>query len=148
MWFARDLPVLKVVVEHIDENGPLNDIRVIEDRAGLERREVERALRSLNDSGEFLVKASRTAMRHPDKTPGESWYIHAVTGQAKREAGCWPTSQALAEDLIAQLEKQAETETDPEKKSRIKGFIKGTSQAGREIAIDVMASVLKQQMGI
>ncbi|USY21756.1 hypothetical protein NE857_09195 [Nocardiopsis exhalans] len=46
------------------------------------------------------------------------------------------------------MEKQAETETDPNKRKRIKAFVKETRTAGREVAVDVLASVIKQQMGV
>lgn len=139
MWFDRDLPVLKAVVKLADESDFVQASKV-DKVTELPEKEVNAALKALNDGG-FFTKVSGDMQRRID-------LVYGVTGYARQVAGVWPTAQVLAEDLVTQLEKQADAETDPEKKSRIKGFLKGTGQAGREIAVDVMASVVKAQMGI
>lgn len=131
--------MLKAVVELADES-PFVEAHMVDKATGLPEKDVNASLKALNDAG-FFTRVSGDMGRLIDM-------VYGVTGHARQVVGAWPTSQALAEDLVTQLEKHAATETDPEKKSRIMDFLKGTGQAGREIAVDVMSSVIKAQMGI
>jgi hypothetical protein len=46
------------------------------------------------------------------------------------------------------LEERLETETEPEKRSRIKAFLDGAKGAGRDVGVDLVAAFLRQMAGL
>ncbi|GAB3490126.1 hypothetical protein [Nocardiopsis coralliicola] len=138
-WFGRDFPVLRAVVHLVDTDiyAQPSDVAKM---TGLERGDALAAMRALQHGG-YVALA-------PTFSDLEYGTVEGASGRARELVGHWPTPKSLAEEMVILMEKQAETETDPHKRKRIKSFVKETRNAGREVAVDVLASVIKQQMGV
>lgn len=144
-WFSRDLPVLDIAVQICDlrNGGPAFVSEVVDN---LEGQEVVPSPQEVRKAFTAIRPLFETVSAETDELGIEA--LSYPTPEARRYVGAWPEPHQLAERVVAELERQAEAETDPKKKSWLKSVIKGTGQAGREIAVDVMASVIKQQAGI
>lgn len=138
-WFGRDLPVLKAVVELCDERH-LVDAKHVDERTGMEKDQVDAALRALRDAG-YFTKASGSMGRMIDT-------IHGVTGEARREVGQWPTPETFADQFARELERRSETETSPEKRGTAIKMAKWFAEGGRDLFVDVAGAVVRQQTGI
>jgi hypothetical protein len=63
-----------------------------------------------------------------------------------RTVEVWPSDPYAA--LVTVLEDRLETETEPEKRSRIKAFLDGVKGAGRDVGVDIVAAFLRQVAGL
>ncbi|MFV2198445.1 hypothetical protein [Nocardiopsis sp. LOL_012] len=138
-WFSRDLPVLKAVVKLADVT-PFVDAAQVDEETGMDPDQVDRALRALKDGG-FFTRADGTFDRMIDT-------IYGVTGVARRTVGMWPTSQTMAESIVAEIEEQAETEPDETKRGWFKKTAGAVGGAGRDLSINLLAAVIAKQTGL
>jgi len=77
-----------------------------------------------------------------------TWYgggegiIDAVTERTRRELGTWPTSAGVVDELVDALQRAADAETEPERKSRLRAIAEGLSGFAREVAVGVVTNKL------
>jgi hypothetical protein len=101
VWFTRDLPVLRAIVRLVDEGehgGSPYLLGQVVPASGLPKAEVVAAARSLVSTGyaEALTNHAGDIVR-----------FTAVSGEARRLAGLWPTPQGEWERLLEQLAARA-----------------------------------------
>jgi predicted ArsR family transcriptional regulator len=141
-WFSRDLPVLDATVRLLDEGNFLARVVDIAEATGLDVRAVDRALDALE--GRYVVKYNKQATGgHPD-----TWYVTKVTAAARQTVGQWPTAASVTARLAEAFGSAAESEPDPEKRSRLRqvaGFLQST---GRDVATEVVSKVILRSAGM
>jgi hypothetical protein len=147
-WFTIDLPVLRAIVALSDAGVEYIKPIDIVTQTGLDEPIVQRSLLALAHEDPPLFEA-----------PGahSGWHrqvtaVHSVTGHARRTAGTWPTkdalSKALFENILTSLEEAAEHEDDADERGRLRRTATWMGGAGRDIVLDLIASVIGKQMGI
>jgi hypothetical protein len=94
-WAARDLPVLDATVSLL-ERSYMVTVTDIAASTGLDASVVSQALDALDP---VYVDFRKTT------TGGDPrfWYVFRVTPEARRVTGQWPTAEALADRLAAEL---------------------------------------------
>lgn len=140
-WFTRDLPVLEAIVA-LSEETPMVDADDIDVRTGFDSATVDRALQALKYADPPLLARMDGDMGRRISL------IRGVTSHARRLVGQWPSPEVMAERIVTGLEERAENEPDEAKRGRLRRAVEGMTGAGREIAVDVMAEVVKKQMGV
>lgn len=137
-WFSRELPVLVEVVRHFDAvNQPLSADTVAETLCW-DVETVMAAVRALDRGGLVRDMVGGGA-------PG-AW-IGAVSADAYRATGAWPTPDTAADRLLAAL--QAAVDKAPEgseAKTRARRILNGVVAAGRDFAVDVASGVVTGQI--
>jgi hypothetical protein len=113
-WQSREFPVLKAMVEaleeHLDSEARLEELA---ERSGLPLTDVDRATRKL------WVARPRYFQGIAVEDETIPIAVTSVTERALRETGQWPDPESLVRSLIDALQKAAETEADPDQKSRL-----------------------------
>jgi predicted transcriptional regulator len=106
-WAARDLPVLDATVGLLEQSYMVT-VTDIAARTKLDPSVVAKALEALDP---VYVDFRKTT------TGGDPrfWYVFKVTPEARRAVGQWPTAEALASRLAAELTAAAQQETDGER---------------------------------
>jgi hypothetical protein len=102
VWFTRDLPVLRAIVRLVDEGehgGSPYLLGQVVPASGLPKADVVLAARSLVSAGyaEALTNHAGDIVR-----------FTAVSGEARRLAGLWPTPQGEWDRLLEQLAARAQ----------------------------------------
>jgi hypothetical protein len=113
-WTDRELPVLTAIVEAFELN-PNGNVRIeqIERLTGLSTDDLARAMAALDRARPRFFDGQRVnGLAYPI-------IVSEVTERAMVAAEQWPSPESLVADLIAALERAAEHETDPEKKSKL-----------------------------
>jgi hypothetical protein len=59
------------------------------------------------------------------------WHVTAVTREALRAAGQWPTGETLVEQLAVRISEAAEGETDPDRKGGFRRLPAGSGERPR-----------------
>jgi hypothetical protein len=136
-WASRDLPVLDATVRLL-ETSYFPKVRDIAAAAGMDTETTARALEALDGT---YVDLSMS-MGSP-----ENWHVNAVSADARREVGQWPTAESLAAQLIEAFSKAADQEPDPEQKSRLRSIAGWLGGAGSQIFINVLSTVVGHKLG-
>jgi hypothetical protein len=141
-WVSRDLPVLEAVVKLLDEGADIVTVSDITGETGLDSKAVDRALIALR--GPYVTEYTQLA------TGGipDSWYVSAVTAEARRVAGQWPTAESLAARLAEAFSEAADAEKDPERKSRLRQLASFLGETGKDLAAEIIAKVIMRQTGM
>lgn len=137
-WAPRDLPVLDATVRLLDTSF-FPRVRDIAAAAGMDIETTARALVALD--GTYLDLSTGIGS-------AASWHVNAVSAEARRAVGQWPTAESLITRLAEAFSAAAEQEPDPEKKSRLRSIAGMLGGAGRQIAVEVAARVVEHQMGM
>lgn len=130
-WSARDLPVLKAVVELYEETGRGPRVTAVQERTGFDRGTVQRALRALYTEPYF------------SKSSG-SWSVGMIvvgtpTGDALRAVGQWPSPEAQLDRLIAAIESAADDESrEDDERGRFRQLAASLRGAAYQIAIGAL----------
>jgi hypothetical protein len=133
IWNSRDLPVLRAVVDIYEESGTyLTRASAIERRTGLEKDEVQRALRRLNSQPPFFEKMV-------DASGGLIIMVGPPTGDALRVAGAWPSPENQLRRLISALEDAAEDDARaPEERSKFRQAASYLGSFATQVAIGAL----------
>ncbi len=137
-WTNRDLPVLDATVRLLDTSF-FPRARDIAAAAGMDIETTGRALETL--AGTYVDLS--LSMGGP-----ESWNVSAVSAEARRAVGQWPTAESLITRLAEAFSAAAEREPDQKKKNRLRSIAGMLGGAGRDIAVEVAAKVVEHQMGM
>lgn len=135
-WGTRDLPVLQAVVDIYEETGHAIRPKAIETKTGFEADTVQKALRALRSEEPPFFTNVTAAMG------GIVVVIGAPTGHARRQAGAWPTPEALAQRLIEQLNDAADGSGDEEQRGALKKTAKFLAEGGRDILVGIATATL------
>lgn len=144
-WFERDEPVLRAIIELSDEGAHLIRPDQLCERTAFDSTKVQLALRALVDEDPPLIEA----------TDSRDWgggrqitIVHSPTGRARRLIGTWPSSEKLAEQIIAEMDRIAELEDRDEERGRLKRIAAWLDGAGRDIFLNVVASAVSKGIGL
>jgi hypothetical protein len=109
-WDARDLPILRAIVEMSDDGAWYIDPPAIAEYTGLGVETVNTGLRALAlENPPFFEYSDRTAMGQSQREIGG---IHNPTGHARRMVGTWPKPEDRIAEMIAVLLEAAEREPE------------------------------------
>jgi hypothetical protein len=135
-WETRDLPVLEVVVRYFDENAGMlyPQVHDLVEITGQEPMEVYRALKALEPDYVRLQEV----MSGGDPNPHT---VRAITSEARRAVGQWPTPEGLADRIVAALLEAAEREPDEKKRTKLRAAAETLGSFGRDLLINVAANV-------
>jgi len=146
-WAVRDLPVLDATVALLEQSYMVT-VTDIAAATGLDAAVVARALETLDP---VYVDFRKTT------TGGDPrfWYVFKVTSEARRAVGQWPTAEALASRLAAELAAAAQHETDGERQgllayaARLVGdtLRAATVRAAGEVLAPAFGGVPKPELG-
>lgn len=146
-WAVRDLPVLDATVALLEQSYMVT-VTDIAAATGLDAAVVARALETLDP---VYVDFRKTT------TGGDPrfWYVFKVTPEARRAVGQWPTAEALASSLAAELAAAAQHETDGERQgllayaARLVGdtLRAATVRAAGEVLAPAFGGVPKPELG-
>jgi hypothetical protein len=142
-WGARDLPVLAALVEHFDDPDAIPwRLPDVESATGLDAGEVVRALAALDHAEPpYLESISHEELAYPTILTG-------ITERARREVGAWPTPEALVDRLVAALSEAADSESDPEQKSKLRQAAQWLGGALRDVTTQVVAGAVLRLGGL
>ncbi|MFF8406922.1 hypothetical protein ACF06P_35505 [Streptomyces sp. NPDC015684] len=140
-WSDRDLPVLDALVTYLDRAAGLEypELRDIAEVTGLEVIEVGRAALALQSAG--LIDLRMSSGGHG------TWHVPAVSGEARRLVGQWPTPEQFVNQVAERLQAAADEETDPERRSRLRELASSAGGMARDVFVDVATAVISRQMG-
>jgi hypothetical protein len=143
-WESRDLPVLRAIVEASDDGADHVEPEEIGRRTGLDEATVQRALWALaGENPPYFTYIDFTGMGSKEMGP-----VTGVSGHARRTVGTWPTPDAWAEQLIKALNDAAETERDPERKTRLRRAADAVGSLGGQVLGGVITTYITHTTGI
>jgi hypothetical protein len=139
IWYERDLPVLRAIVQLKDENPgqPIPRTRVVE-ATGLDAETVRRAVHSLLDEPYIEVFGSQVDFAET---------IKRVNGNGKRAAEFWPTPDNVAELLRDALLQAADREPDEEKRGKLRALGAWIGEGGRDTVSGAFGNMLAGLLG-
>lgn len=138
-WAARDLPVLDATVALLEQSYMVT-VTDIASRTGLDAATVAKALETLDP---VYVDFRKTT------TGGDPrfWYVFKVTPEARRAVGQWPTAEALAGRLAAELAAAAADEPDPQRHGLLTYAARLVGDTLRDATVRAAAHVLSPAFG-
>lgn len=77
-----------------------------------------------------------------------SWHVTAVSGEARRLVGQWPTAEQFVDEVARRLRDAANEEPDPERRGRLRELASSAGDVARNVFVDVATSVISRQMGV
>ncbi|WP_201732784.1 hypothetical protein [Acidithrix sp. C25] len=141
-WFERDLPILEAIIELLNEKRPhsLLSINEVAEHLSRSKEEVYAAAHALGE--EYITL--REFLTGGDPGP---YLVTAVTSAARRASGQWPSEELVIESLIRGVQIAIESETDPEKRSKLKQFLDSAVGVSREVLVGILTTTLTQKIG-
>jgi hypothetical protein len=134
-WTTRELPVLRAALARLDrgETVELDDVR---EEVGLSAAEIGAAVDALGNATPPYIDVTLRNGWDGVRSPG---WIDGVHERARRELGTWPSADGLISELAAALSHAADSEKEPEKKSRLRAAADALADFGRDVAVAVAA---------
>ncbi len=134
-WYTRDLPVLRAIVRLVDEpaTGSAPYLGAVVPASGLPKPQVVSAAKALVDAG--LVEALTNYA-------GEIVRFTAVSGEARRLAGLWPTPQGEWDRLLEQLQARATNALSEAERTRWRTFADAAAAVGPDDGALLMAALI------
>jgi hypothetical protein len=134
-WMERDLPVLDATVAMLEDDPMVTDAGIAE-RTGFDLTAVRRALEALDGTYVHLGRDM------------SGFFVDAVTADARRAVGQWPTGESLVSQLAEGLAAAAEKEADPERKTRLRQTAGLLGGAVRDIAVEIAGRFVERAAGL
>jgi hypothetical protein len=131
----RDLPVLDAATAMLEDNPMVIDAAIAE-YTGFDLADVKRALEALDRTYVHLGRDM------------SGFFVDAVTADARRAVGQWPTGESLVRQLAEGLAAAAEKETDPERKTRLRQAAGLLGGAVRDIAVEIAGRFAERAAGL
>jgi len=132
-WQDRERPLLRAIVKQLDADGPGVDPRKAADAIEMSHEDADRAANLLNRAKML------DALTGDDRVLS----VHEVTEKGLQAAGEWPDdAELLADRILAVLAERAETEPEPEKRSKFQAAL----GVGRDVFVDVIAAAITRGM--
>lgn len=142
VWFERDFPVLLAAVE-MCQQSTYNQATTHQVAAatGLELSEVVKAVSNLKEKYIHVVDQSSGSER--------DFIITGATDAGLIATDVWPSTDALAERLVAAIEQAlAVTPKGSPKATTLQGFLAATKDVTTGTAAGVLSALLAQALGI
>jgi len=79
--------------------------------------------------------------------PG-NYFVTGVSDAARRAVGQWPSAETVADSLLDALSTAADSEQDPERKSKLRTAADAIGGVGRELLVSVVSSALTKSIGL
>ena len=136
VWFTRDLPVLRAIARLVDEpkhGGAPYLLGSVVPASGLPKAEVIAAANALASAG-YIEPLTNHA--------GDIVRITAISGEARRLAGLWPTPQGEWERLLEQLVARAERAPTEIERARWRAFADAATAVGEHDGTLLMQALI------
>ena len=139
-WASRDFHVLLEVARRIDAGDRYVHARDVAEALDMPRVEVILAIDALHPG-------------YVDGSPDErmsgrvDWTVVALTERGRRAVGVWPSGDSV-DALVDALRQAEEVTEDPEEKGALRKAAGAVMGVGRDVMTDVVAAVIRQQMGV
>ena len=135
-WFTRDLPVLRAIARLVDEpkhGGAPYLLGSVVPASGLPKAEVIAAAKALASAG-YIEPLTNHA--------GDIVRITAISGEARRLAGLWPTPQGEWERLLEQLQARAAGAMTELERDRWRAFADAAAAVGPDDGALLMSALI------
>ena len=141
-WETRELPVLEAVVRYFDENSGvlLPQISDLAEITGRDPIEVYRAAKALSPTYLRLSEVMSGADPNPHT-------VIAITDEARRAVGQWPSAEAVADRIVAALMEAADREPDERKRTKLRAAAETLGSFGRDLLVNAAANVATKPIG-
>ncbi|WP_347057231.1 hypothetical protein ABC795_11020 [Blastococcus sp. HT6-30] len=136
VWFTRDLPVLRAIARLVDEpkhGGAPYLLGSVVPGSGLPKAEVIAAAKALASAG-YIEPLTNHA--------GDIVRITAISAEARRLAGLWPTPQGEWERLLEQLIARAEKAPTDVERQRWRAFADAAAAVGEHDGALLMSALI------
>lgn len=136
VWFTRDLPVLRAIARLVDEpkhGGAPYLLGSVVPGSGLPKAEVIAAAKALASAG-YIEPLTNHA--------GDIVRITAISAEARRLAGLWPTPQGEWERLLEQLALRAERAPTDVERQRWQALAEAAAAVGEHDGALLMSSLI------
>ncbi len=135
-WFTRDLPVLRAIARLVDSSEHGNSpylLGAVVPASGLPKAEVIAAAKALVSAGyaEALTNHAGDIVR-----------ITAISAEARRLTGLWPTPQGEWERLVEQLAARAEHAPSEVERRRWQAFADAAEAVGPDDGALLMSALI------
>jgi hypothetical protein len=135
-WFTRDLPVLRAIARLVDGSEHGNSpylLGSVVPASGLPKAEVMAAAQALASAGYIEPLTNHN---------GDIVRITAISAEARRLAGLWPTPQGEWDRLLEQLNARAgQAPTDVER-ARWRAFAEAAAAVGPDDGALLMSALI------
>jgi hypothetical protein len=134
-WFSRDLPVLRAIVRLIDEppHGSAPYLGAVAPASGLPKPQVVSAANALVTAG-YVEALTNHA--------GDIVRFTAVSPEARRLTGLWPTPQGEWDRLLEQLEARATGAMTEVERARWRAFADAAAAVGPQDGALLMSALI------
>ncbi|TYP90619.1 hypothetical protein [Blastococcus xanthinilyticus] len=136
VWFTRDLPVLRAIARLVDEpkhGGAPYLLGSVVPGSGLPKADVIAAAKALASAG-YIEPLTNHA--------GDIVRITAISAEARRLAGLWPTPQGEWERLLEQLTARAEKAPTDVERQRWQAFADAAAAVGEHDGALLMSALI------
>ncbi|CCG04138.1 hypothetical protein [Blastococcus saxobsidens] len=136
VWFTRDLPVLRATARLVDEpkhGGAPYLLGSVVPASGLPKAEVIAAAKALASAG-YIEPLTNHA--------GDIVRITAISAEARRLAGLWPTPQGEWERLLEQLAARAQRAPADVERQRWRAFLDAAAAVGEHDGALLMSALI------
>jgi hypothetical protein len=147
-WTDRERRMLEAIRDG-EEAGDELELTMLADRVKLDHEDGERNLRLVKLTLGRLLRAGFIdgTVQGDGDDPMFLGLDFVLLERGWRQVAVWPSDDPYLA-LVAMLEERLETETESEKRSRIKAFLDGAKGAGRDVGVDLVAAFLRQMAGL
>ncbi len=135
-WFTRDLPVLRAIARLVDapeHGGSPYLLGAVVPASGLPKAEVVVAAKALAAAG-YIEPLTNHA--------GDIVRITAISAEARRLAGLWPTPQGEWDRLLEQLAARAERAPTEVERERWRAFSDAAAAVGPDAGALLMSALI------
>lgn len=135
-WFTRDLPVLRAIARLVDapeHGGSPYLLGAVVPASGLPKAEVVVAAKALASAG-YIEPLTNHA--------GDIVRITAISAEARRLAGLWPTPQGEWDRLLEQLAARAERAPTEVERQRWRAFSDAAAAVGEHDGALLMSALI------
>ena len=135
-WFPRDLPVLRAIARLVDEpthGGSPYLLGAVVPASGLPKAEVVAAAQALASAGYIEPLTNHN---------GDIVRITAISAEARRLAGLWPTPQGEWDRLLEQLTVRAQKAPTEVERERWRAFADAASAVGEYEGALLMSALI------
>ena len=135
-WFTRDLPVLRAIARLVDapeHGGSPYLLGAVVPASGLPKADVVVAAKALA-SGGYIEPLTNHA--------GDIVRITAISAEARRLAGLWPTPQGEWDRLLEQLAARAERAPTEVERARWRAFAEAAAAVGAHDGALLMSALV------
>ena len=136
-WESRDLPVLAAIVEWMEENTPgaMPSMSDLADKTGVDAMTCWKACRAMDGVYVDLREVMAGGQPEPHR-------VVAISAEARRLVGQWPSPVDYLDRLRVALEQRAADMDDPEQRGRLRKAAEYLGSMSREVAVGVATAAL------